>query len=196
MKGFPSDRRSFAAVARCIGIGSFVAARSAHARPSLRRRCARTPVSPRCRPPSTTAIGARSLPLRVLCPAVADAPPARRITRDVDPVAVRDLLDRPPRATVAFVESGHAALLPARVQIEADRRLFAIMGDAAPSLDHREVVLVIDDGPYWFQLRGISLRGIASRVDSPTGAVMAEVVWYVLEPQRVLAWDYGTVHEE
>jgi len=33
--------------------------------------------------------------------------------RDVDPSAVRDLLDHPPRATVAFVDGGAATLLPA-----------------------------------------------------------------------------------
>jgi hypothetical protein len=129
-------------------------------------------------------------------PTVADTPPARRITRDVDPSAVRDLLDQPPRATVAFVEGGRAAVLPVRTEVDADRRLFAIAADTAPSLDQREVVLVVDDGPYWFELRGISLRGIASRVDSPAGASTAQLVWYALDARRVIAWDYGTVHEE
>jgi hypothetical protein len=138
------------------------------------------------------------VPDRCLCyaPAVADAPPARRITRDVDPVAVRDLLDQPPRATVAFVDGGSAVVLPARAQVDGDRRLFAVAADAASSLDRREIVLVIDDGPYWFQLRGISVRGIANRVDAPTGAAAAQLAWYAVDARRVLAWDYGAVREE
>jgi hypothetical protein len=126
---------------------------------------------------------------------VADTAPARHVTRDVDPVAVRDLLDQPPRTTVAFVDGGSAAVLPARAQVDADRCLFAVAADAAPALDHQEIVLVIDDGPYWFQLRGISVRGIANRIDTPTGAATTQVAWYAVDTRRVLAWDYGAVRE-
>ena len=138
------------------------------------------------------------VPYRRVCyaPAVADTAPARRVTRDVDPVAVCDLLDQPPRATVAFVDGGGAAVLPARAQVDGDRRLFAVAADAAPALDRREVVLVIDDGPYWFQLRGVSVRGIANRVDTLTGAAAAQLAWYAVDTRRVLAWDYGAVREE
>lgn len=121
--------------------------------------------------------------------------PARRITRDVDPVAVRDLLEQPPRASVAFVDDGAAAVLPARAHVDGDRRLFAVAADAAPALDGREVVLLIDAGPYWFQLRGVSVRGIANRVDVPSGAV-ARLAWYSVDARRVLAWDYAAVREE
>jgi hypothetical protein len=129
-------------------------------------------------------------------PTVVDASPARRVTRDVDLAAVRDLLDQPPRATVAFVNDSSAAVLPARAQVDGDRHLFAVAVDAAPALDRREIVLVIDDGPYWFQLRGVSVRGIANRVDTPTGAVAGPLAWYAVDTRRVLAWDYGAVREE
>jgi hypothetical protein len=56
-------------------------------------------------------------------------------------------------------------------------------------------VLVIDDGRYWFQLRGVSVRGIANRIDTPAGAA-AQLAWYAVETRRVLAWDYGAVREE
>lgn len=125
---------------------------------------------------------------------MADPSPPRRISRDVDPAAVRDLLDHPPRATVAFVDGG-AAVLPARAHLDGDRRLFAVAADAAPALDRSEVVLVIDDGWYWFQLRGVSVRGIAHRVDGPTGAEAAPLAWYTVDTRRVLAWDYGAVRE-
>jgi hypothetical protein len=128
-------------------------------------------------------------------PAVSDPPPGRRVTRDVDTAAVRDLLDHPPRATVAFVDGGGAAVLPARAHLDGDRRLFAVAAGTAPALDRCEVVLVIDDGWYWFQLRGVSVRGIADRVDGPTGAQAAQLAWYAVDPRRVLAWDYGAVRE-
>jgi hypothetical protein len=127
-------------------------------------------------------------------PTVADPSPVRRITRDVDPAAVRDLLDHPPRASVAFVDGG-GAVLPARAHLDGDRRLFAVAADAAPPLDRCEVVLVIDDGWYWFQLRGVSVRGIAHRVDPPTDAEAAPLAWYAVDARRVLAWDYGAVRE-
>jgi len=126
-----------------------------------------------------------------------DTPPSRRVVRDVEPAAVRDLLERPPRATVAFVEDGgSAAVLPVCTQVDRERRLFAVATEAAPDLDRREVVLVIDDGPYWYQLRGVTMRGIATRVDAPASAVAAQLAWYAVDPRRVIAWDYGTVHEE
>lgn len=125
-----------------------------------------------------------------------DTPPVHRVTRDVDPAAVRDLLDRPPRATVAFVDGGAATLLPARVRLDGDRHLFAVAADEAPALDQREVVLVIDDGPYWFQLRGFSVRGIARSIDAPTSAEAGQLAWYAIDTRRVLAWDYGAVREE
>jgi hypothetical protein len=128
---------------------------------------------------------------------MADTSTRRRVIRDVDPAAVRDLLDHPPRATVAFVDDGGAAaLLPARAHVEADRRLFAVAAATAPSLDRREIVLVIDDGPYWFQLRGISMRGVASRVDPPAGTTAEPLAWYAVDARRVMAWNYGSVREE
>jgi hypothetical protein len=138
-----------------------------------------------------------SFPDRRVCyaPAVANRPPTRRVTRDVDPAAVRDLLDHPPRATAAFVDGGRAAVLPARAHLDGDRHLFAVAADAAPALDRQEVVLVIDDGWYWFQLRGVSVRGIAHRVEATTGAEAASLAWYAVDPRRVLAWDYGAVRE-
>lgn len=119
----------------------------------------------------------------------------RRVTRDVDVSAVRDLLERPPRATVAFVEAGSVDLLPARARYSAESHLFAVRDDAAPDLDQREVVLVIDDGPYWFELRGISVRGVAARSAPPAGAAAGHLIWYAIEPRRVLAWDYGAIRE-
>ena len=118
------------------------------------------------------------------------------MTRDVEPSAVRDLLDRPPRATVAFVDRDAVDLLPVRARCSAGAYLFGVPADASPDLKNREVVLLIDAGPYWFELRGISVRGVAERVDPPEHGEAGRFAWYAIAARRVLAWDYGAIREE
>ena len=120
---------------------------------------------------------------------------ARHVTRDVAPDALRDLLDRPPRATVAFVDAGVPDALAARANLSAGRHLFAL-ADTAPALEGREVVLLVDDGPYWFELRGVSVRGIAMRAAAPPDDDAPGLAWYAIDVRRVLAWDYGAIREE
>ncbi len=120
----------------------------------------------------------------------------KRVTRDVGVSAARDLLEYPPRATVAFLDHDAVDLLPARARFSADTHLFGVLADAAPDLENREVVLVVDDGQYWFELRGISVRGVAARVEPPRESETERLVWYAIAPQRVLAWDYGAIREE
>jgi hypothetical protein len=117
---------------------------------------------------------------------------AARVTRDVEPEALRDLLEHPPRATVAFVSDGTPDVLPALVRVVAGLR-FAVATDAAPDLHEREVVLVVDDGPYWFQLRGLSMRGTARRTAAPDEPAPAGLAWYDVDARRTVAWDYATV---
>jgi len=119
--------------------------------------------------------------------------PLRRVTRDVEPAALRDMADRPPRASVAFVDGDAVDVLPARARLSSDTYQFAVSADVSPDLTRREVVLVIDDGPYWFQLRGLSVRGVAERL--PLAAADG-LVWYAIAARRILAWDYGALREE
>lgn len=120
----------------------------------------------------------------------------RRVTRDVEPSALRDLLDNPSRATVAFVDGDAVDLLPVRVRLSMETYLFGVPADASPDLNNREVVLVVDAGPYWFELRGVSVRGMAKRADSPGQGEGGRFVWYAIDPRRILAWDYGAIREE
>jgi hypothetical protein len=117
----------------------------------------------------------------------------KRVTRDVEPATVRDLLEDPPRAAVAFVEAEEVDVLPARARFDDGVSIFAVRADVAPDLGGREVVLVRDDGPYWFELRGISVRGVAKRAAAPDDESGRHLVWYAIEPRRVLAWDYGAL---
>lgn len=118
---------------------------------------------------------------------------AKRVTRDVETAAVRDLLDRAPRATLAFVEADEVEILPVRAGMSEGLHIFAVPIADAPDLRNREVVLVRDDGPYWFQLRGITARGIARRGVTPIEPSGQHLIWYSIEPRRVLAWDYGSL---
>ena len=120
----------------------------------------------------------------------------KRVTRDVEPSALQELREHPPRATVAFVDRDAVDLVPARTRFSDATYRFGVLANVAPDFENREVVLVIDDGPYWFELRGISVRGVAIRIDQPGQRDAGALIWYAIKPRRVLAWDYGAIREE
>ncbi len=122
-------------------------------------------------------------------------PAAKRVSRDVSPAALGDLLERPPRAAVAFVEGDEVEVLPARARFgfREGVHTFAVRAEDAPVLEGREVVLTRDDGPYWFELRAITVRGVATRASAPSGDHGRGLVWYAIDARRVIAWDYGTL---
>jgi hypothetical protein len=117
------------------------------------------------------------------------------VTRDVEPATLGDLLEHPPRATVAFIDREHVDVLPVRARCRADTYRFGVLPEVATGLENREVVLVIDDGPYFFELRGISVRGVARRTDGAEPGEADALAWYVIEPRRILAWNYGAMRE-
>ena len=117
------------------------------------------------------------------------------VTRDVDPSTLKDLLEHPPRATVAFIDRERVDILPVRARYHAETYRFGVRADAAVDLAEREVVLVIDDGPYFFELRGISVRGLARRLDRAKPGEADGLAWYVIEPRRILAWNYAAMRE-
>ncbi len=63
----------------------------------------------------------------------------------------------------------------------------------SPDLAGREVHLVRDDGRFWFELRALAVRGVLRRADA--GPVDQGLRWYVLDPGRTVAWDYGALRE-
>lgn len=115
------------------------------------------------------------------------------VTRDVDPSSLPDLREHPPRATVAFVDRDEAIVLPVRARYRDDTYEFGVPVDVA--FENREVVLITDDGPYWFDLRGVSVRGLARRLERAAPNAADALAWYAIEPRRILAWDYAAMRE-
>jgi hypothetical protein len=111
------------------------------------------------------------------------------ITRDVEASAVADLALVPPRAALAAVVDDEIHLMPISLSIEAradpasSPRLVQVPTEA-PDLADRNVVVVADDGPQWFRLRSLTIRGTAIATGDRS---------YRVSPKRVVAWDYGSL---
>jgi hypothetical protein len=58
------------------------------------------------------------------------------------------------------------------------------------------VKLLIDDGRWFFDRRGLWIRGRTDVVDQLPDDAAASLAWLELTPEKVVAWDYGTLREE
>jgi hypothetical protein len=111
------------------------------------------------------------------------------ITRDVEANAVADLALTPPRAALAAVVDDEIQLVPISLSVEdpadpaSSPRLVQVPRDA-PDLADRDVVVIADDGPQWFRLRSLTIRGTAIATGDRSYRVL---------PRRVVAWDYGSL---
>jgi hypothetical protein len=111
------------------------------------------------------------------------------ITRDVEPAAVADLALAPPRAALATIVDDRIHALPISFIVEDPTdpghspRIVRAPEDG-PDLADRNVVVISDDGPQWFRLRCLSIRGTAVATGERS---------YRLTPKRVVAWDYGSL---
>jgi hypothetical protein len=75
------------------------------------------------------------------------------------------------------------------------RYLAGIPEDADSQLgSDQEVVLLIDEGVYYFDLRAIYIRGQVKPVEAPRNAP-ASRTWFEVVPLKTVAWDYGTLRE-
>jgi len=113
------------------------------------------------------------------------------ITRDVDAGAVADLAVCPPRTALAATTDDEIVLLPVGVILEepADPALsprIVQVPQGSPDLTDRNVAVIVDDGPQWFRLRSLTFRGMAKAA----GDCIYRVV-----PERIVAWDYGSLRE-
>lgn len=113
------------------------------------------------------------------------------ITRDVDASDVADLAFTPPRAALVAITDDGILLLPVNVALEepadpASSARIVQVPEGCYDLADRNVVIVVDDGPQWFRLRALAVRGAAQAVGNCK---------YRVVPKRITAWDYGSLRE-
>lgn len=121
----------------------------------------------------------------------------RRATRRVPLDAVRDLLEAPPRASIAFRSADGIESTPVGFRFQAGRYWIGIPRTAMESTPGpgELVTLLIDDGSWFFDLRGLRVRG-RTAANTPTDGAAASPAWLELTPEEVVAWDFGTLPGE
>ncbi len=119
----------------------------------------------------------------------------KRVTRNIDPGNARDLLERVPRACLSFACDDGPHAQPIVLVWHEERYLAGIPEnvDRQPAPD-QEVVLLVDEGIYWFDLRAIYIRGQVKPAEAPRGAPGGRT-WFELIPSKTVAWDYGALRE-
>lgn len=112
-----------------------------------------------------------------------------RVTRDVEFNDLIDLLKHVSRAAITLEFNGAPVTSPV-VLIWSEEHIVigvAAEADQLPS-PSQEVVLLIDDGVYWFDLRAVYLRGRIEVAEPPLGASPG-LAWFELMPTKMVAWD-------
>ena len=121
----------------------------------------------------------------------------RRITNAVDPEKMRDLLERVPRACLAFNNAGTVEVVPVGFRFEDGRYWIGMSGRGSgpvPGSDE-PVKLLIDEGMQYFDMRGIWIRGRALfSEERPQGGSPA-LNWFQLVPEKFVAWDFGAMRK-
>lgn len=101
-------------------------------------------------------------------------------------------MERPPRATLAFVRDRVIEAIPAAFRFHSGRYLVALpSGTERPA---GRVKLLVDDGDWYYDLRGMWVRGVLEPCDTPPGAP-AGTDWSELKPEKTAAWHYGSMRE-
>lgn len=109
----------------------------------------------------------------------------KRITRTVTLDDLRDLIEAPENAYLAYAAGDEAEA--ARVIARRDGERWLVTLPAGVSMpDGARVVLLIDDGEFYFELRGARVRGTLREAGVGEHEIVAE---------RVVTWDYGAMRE-
>lgn len=119
----------------------------------------------------------------------------KRVTRNIDLTGMRDLLERVPRACISFA-CDHGPQAQPIMFVWHDGRYLAGLPEEAdrwPSPE-QEVVLLIDEGVHYFELRAVYVRGKLTPAKPPQHAP-ANRMWFEVVPLKTVAWDYGRFRE-
>jgi len=110
----------------------------------------------------------------------------KQITRAVGLEALSDLIEAPRNAHLAYVAEGAPEAVRVAARREGERWLVTLPpGTSIP--DGARVVLLLDDGEFYFELRGVRVRGT---LRDTTGDGTREVV-----PEKIITWDYGSMRQ-
>jgi hypothetical protein len=120
-----------------------------------------------------------------------------RITHAVDSEKMWGLLERVPRACIAFLSAGMVDVLPVEFRFQEGRYWIGISGGGSgPAPGPEESVkLLIDEGMYYFDMRGIWIRGRALFSEERPEAGSPALNWFQLVPEKSIAWDFGAMRE-
>ncbi|MBI2912887.1 MAG: hypothetical protein HYY03_03095 [Chloroflexi bacterium] len=120
----------------------------------------------------------------------------KRITNAVDPEKMQGLLKRAPRAYMAFNNAGTVEIVPVEFRFQEGRYWIGVSGESGPAPGpDQPVKLLIDEGMYYFDMRGIWIRGRASFSEGRPQGGSAALSWFELVPDKFVAWDFGEMRE-
>jgi hypothetical protein len=120
----------------------------------------------------------------------------KRVTRSIEPGSARDLLERIPRACLCFASDHGPQAGPIVLVWQDGRYLVGLPRKADHQPDSgQEVVLLIDKGVHYFDLRALYIRGQVRQASAPPEAPAADCTWLEVVPLKTVAWDYGTLRE-
>ena len=121
----------------------------------------------------------------------------KHVTRNIEPESAHDLLRRVPRACIAFAGNDGPQAQPVMLIWHDNDYRIGIPTSATRRPDPgQEVVLLVDEGIYFFDLRAIYVRGAVQPVQAPSDSDGApNYVWLALSPSKTVAWDYGAMRE-
>ena len=110
----------------------------------------------------------------------------KEITRAATAADLADLLRSATSATAAWERDGEVEARPVAFRCESG----AYHVGAAPGVlrDGVEIAVVVDAGPWYFDLRGVRVRGRLVRLAEATSAA---IEWFEVRPEREVAWHYG-----
>ena len=119
----------------------------------------------------------------------------KRVTRNIDPVYARDLLERVPRARISFACDDGPHAQPIVLLWHNDRYFVGIAENAdCRPVPGQEVVILIDEGIYFFDLCAVYIRGLVKAAETPMDTPTNHT-WFEVVPLNTVAWDYGLLRE-
>ena len=99
-----------------------------------------------------------------------------------------DLLRNPTRACIGFASAEGPRIEPARLRYRDERYLVGLDRHAIVPDEGAEVVLVVDEGRLFFELRAIYVRGHSTNTRERS---RDSTTWIEVSPAKITSWDYG-----